>query len=123
MKDIRYIFFSLFCVILFSFAIWLSILMTINPQTTDPVTIATFFGSLFVWLTGFIAFIIIYFRSSMFKHSSSKLVTESIFHSSFISLAITIILILQALRVLGFLEIGLIILLCILAEIYIYAKK
>jgi len=122
MTDIRKSLFTLFSGTLLTFGVWLAISITVDPFNTDPLTIITFFSSLFLWLTGLIIFIFLYVRSHISDVTNQNTIPNSILHSSLIVITLIVFLILQTLRVLGQLEGILLLVIFILIELYIKAK-
>lgn len=122
MTDIRKSLFTLFSGTLLTFGVWLAICITVDPFNTDPLTIITFYSSLFLWLTGLFTFIFLYIRSHISDVSNQNLIPNSILHSSLIVITIIIFLTLQTLRVLGLLEGILLFVIFVLIELYIKAK-
>lgn len=116
--------FSLFVGTLIAFTVWLSILITVNPDSTDIITRMTFFASLFLSLTGFFSFIYIYIMSLIeTKYHPTKLVSRSLLRATLLSFTIVFLLVLQTLRVLNTWEIIIVILLYLLTELYIKFGK
>lgn len=123
MFDLKKSFFGLFCVTLISLTIWLSILISINPYTTDVITRITFFASLLFWISGLISFIIIYFATLVTFKSPVYTYQTSILHSFIISVAIVSIITLEALNVLGIIEVVIIALISCLAELMLMTQR
>lgn len=123
MADLRKSLFTLFSGTLLTFGVWLAIVITIDPNSTDPLTIITFFSSLFLWLTGLCTFILVYIRSHMSEIVQPTIISNSLVHASLIILSIDILLILQTLRVLGILESIIVCILFLLLELYLHTKS
>ena len=123
MTDIRKSLFTLFSGTLLTFGVWLAILMTVDQNDTDPLTILAFFSSLFLWLTGLFTFILLYIRSHVSKLTNQNTIPNSLLHSFLIIACILLLSILQTLRVLGWLEGVILIILFVLFELYIKAKS
>ena len=102
MTDIRKSLFTLFSGTLLTFGVWLAILMTVDPNDTDPLTILAFF-SVFLWLTDCLL-ILLYIRSHVSKLTNQNTIPNSLLHSFLIIACILLLSILQTLRVLGWLE-------------------
>lgn len=122
MTDIRKSLFVLFSGTLLTFGVWLAIFMTIDPNNTDPITIITFFSSLFLWMTGINTFIIVNIRAHMTVLSNENIIPSSLMHSFSVSLFLLILIVLQTLRVLGIVEGIIVAILFILFELYIKTK-
>lgn len=111
--------FYLFTVTLLGFGVWLSLLFHTDPTYADILTWLTFLGSLFLWLSGFLAFILFYFKLALVNHETVyNLLPSSVRQSAEISLIIVGLLALQALRVLGWWEGGLYVLVILLIELF-----
>lgn len=112
----------LFSVTIIALSVWLSILFGSSPLLTDPLTKATFFASLFLWLTGLLSFISIYFSSIFYHNLFNKIIINSVFQSTILSATIIFLIILNTLNVLGWLEFIVVLLLLLLVEIYLKLK-
>jgi hypothetical protein len=118
MSSLRSYLFSLFVGTLVAFTVWLAILITIDPTSTDIITKAAFFASFFLALTGLLTFILVYIMSVLTKHTATKLVYQSLVRSSLLSFVATFMLILETLKVLGLWEMIIILALYLLVEFY-----
>lgn len=123
MNNLKSYLFSLFMGTLIALTVWLSIFLTVNPNSTDIITKAAFFASLFLALTGIFTFISIYIMSHISKGAASTLVTKSLIQGSILSLVIVFSLILTTLNVFNLWEAIIIALLFIISEIYILSKS
>ena len=116
--------FSVFAVTLLSLGVWFMILFNIDVDTADFLTISAFFGSLFLWLTGILTFIIFYFRVWI---SNNEVIFTflpiSIRHSILISYTLVGILSMNALNVLTWWDAIMLILVTVLIELFFRAKK
>lgn len=101
-QNIRYNLFSIFASTLIALGIWIYLLYNFNPFTSDILTRASFFASLFFWLSGFIAMIIIFLRINFKpKGSVKESIVASIRHGSILGTLIVGLLVLKSLDVLN----------------------
>lgn len=95
----------------------LAIIFNVDPQAADILTIGALFGSLFLALSGFLTLIIFYLRVK--KSNFEELFTQlpiATRHAALISLVISGLIFLQMLRVLGWWEAALFLLIIVLLE-------
>ena len=124
MNDPRYKLFTLFVATLSSFTVWLSILTGIDPNKSDPITKVAFFSSWMLFLIGLLSMLLIYINMMMKnKINFHTILAKSILHASLLSIFITTALVLETIKVLGILELGILIFLLILLELYLKAKN
>lgn len=115
--------FYLFMGTLLSLGIWLYMLFHVDPSYADILTWLAFMGSLFLWLSGFLSFIIFYLKVSFFNQEVIfALLPSSLRQAAELALIIAGLLSLQALRVLGWWEGGLYILVIVLIEMFFQGK-
>ncbi|TSC92483.1 MAG: Uncharacterized protein CEN89_662 [Candidatus Berkelbacteria bacterium Licking1014_7] len=114
----------LFVGTLFSFGVWLSILLYTNPTYADILTWLAFLASFFLWNVGFWGFVIFYLKVSLSNHEVIySLLSSSLRQSAELSIIATTLLGLSALQVLGWWEAGLVILVVILTETFFQTKN
>jgi hypothetical protein len=95
----------------------------VDPTYADILTWAAFMASLFLWLSGFLGFIIFYLKVNFFDQELVYILfPSSLRQSSEISLVIVGLLSLRALKVLGWWEAGLLILIIALLEMFFQSK-
>lgn len=115
----RKTFFSLFALTLFAFVMLLAILFNVDPQAADVVTLAAVFASIFLILFGFLTLVIFYLRV---KLSNWEIlygqVPIAMRHAALVAFGVTGLAFLQMLRVLGWWEVGLYLLILLLLEAY-----
>lgn len=111
--------FYLFTVTLLALGVWLSLLFHTDPTYADILTWLTFLGALFLWLSGFLTFILFYLKLTFVNHETVyNLLPGCVRQSAEIGLAVVGLLALQALRVLGWWEGGLYVLVILLIELF-----
>lgn len=119
MEKLRRYFFSLFTVTLFAFGVCLAIIFNVDPDAADILTIAALLGSLFLSISGFLTLVLFYFRVRV---SNSEVLFAQLpiamRHAALIALVFTGLLLLQMLRVLGWWEATLYIIIFLLLESY-----
>lgn len=123
MKDLNTYLFSLFCGTLTALTVFLSIIITIDPGKTDVITKSAFFASLFLSTTGILSFLMLFVGSSILPRTPSQLLYSAVTHASLVSFAFVLALVLQTMRVLGWWELFIIVLLVVIIELFIRSQK
>ncbi|NCN24945.1 hypothetical protein CO101_01385 [Candidatus Berkelbacteria bacterium CG_4_9_14_3_um_filter_39_23] len=115
--------FYIFSGTLMSFGIWISLLFHTDPTYADILTWLAFMASLLLTIAGFFGLIIFYIKVSFFNNELVYILLPSSFRQSLeIGLAVVGILSMQAIKVLGWWEAGLYILVLILLELFFQTK-
>ena len=115
--------FYLFSATITSLTIWLYFLFHVDPTYADILIWIAFMASLFFWLSGFLGFIIFYLKINFYNQEIIySLLPTSLRQASEISLIIVGLLSLQSLKVLGWWEGGLYILVILLLEMFFQTK-
>lgn len=115
--------FIIFSGTLLAFGFWLTILFQTDPTYADILTWMAFFAALFIWLSGFLTFIIFYIKVNFYNHEIIySLLPATARQSSEIALVVVGLMILQTLKVLGWWEGGLFILVIFLIELFFQSK-
>lgn len=116
--------FAIFSITLLSLGVWLLIFFNVDRDVADFITISAFFGSLFLWLAGFLTLIIFYLRVWF---SNKEVVFSnlpiSIRHAILIALIIVGLLALNALQVLTWWDAGMYLVVVVLLELFFRSKK
>lgn len=119
MEKLRKYFFSLFAVTIFAVGVFLAIIFNVDPQAADILTFGALLASIFLSLSGFLTLVIFYLRV---KLSNWEILFAQLpiamRHAALISLAATGLVFLRMLRVLGWWEAGLYLIILILLEAY-----
>lgn len=115
--------FTLFTITILALGVWLLILFNVDKNSADFVTKSAFFGSLFLWLMGIIAFIIFYFRVWI---SNREVVFGqlpiSVRHACLISLAIVGLLIFKSIKIFTWWDSSMFVLVIVLIELFFRTK-
>ncbi len=116
--------FSIFAITLISLGTWFLIIFNINPYQTDIMSIAAFFASLFIWLSGVLTLLFFYIKVNLAnKEIIFAYLPTSIRHAILISLSLTAILVLSSLQVLTWWSGALIIIPILLLGLFFRTKK
>lgn len=119
MEKLKKYFFSIFSVTLLSFGMFLAILFNVDPQAADILTITALLASLFLTISGLLSLIIFYLRVKVSNYEILfAQLPIALRHGSLIALAVTGLIFLQMLRVLGWWEGILYLVVLILLESY-----
>lgn len=115
--------FGIFSLGLIAFGIWIVILFNVDPSKADSLSFITFIASLFLWLSSAFTLTeyIIRLRSLKGEMKYAPLHIASR-HGIMIALTITLLLSLQYLNVLNFIDAILIIIIIFLSELYFKAR-
>ncbi len=115
--------FYIFSGTLIAFGIWISLLFHTDPTYADILTWLAFMASLLLTITGFLGLIIFYIKVSFFNNELVYVLLPSSLRQSLeIGLMVIGILSMQALKVLGWWEAGLYILVLVLLEFFFQTK-
>lgn len=116
--------FTLFTITILALGVWLLILFNVDRNFADFVTKSAFFGSLFLWLMGIIAFIIFYLRVWI---SNREVVFGqlpiSVRHACLISLAIVGLLIFKSIKIFTWWDSLMFVLVIVLIELFFRTRK
>lgn len=123
MKLQMYLFF-IFTITLIALGTWFLILFNIDPYQTDLMSIAAFYASLLIWLSGLICLLLFYLR---IKLSNKEIVFAHLPLSArqaiLFSLIIVVIMILSSLNVLTWWTSALLAISILLLELFFQTKK
>lgn len=119
MEKLRRFFFSIFASTLAAFGLFLAIIFNFDPQSSDIITLGALFASIFFAVSGFLTLVIFYLRVRLSNWEVIfAQVPVALRHATLIGLALTGTVFLRTIRVLGYWEAGLYILIVILLEAY-----
>ena len=116
--------FLIFIVTLVALGTWLLILFNINPYDTDLLSIASFFASMYLWISGLLTLISFYLK---IKLSNREIIYNhlpiSIRQASLISLAFITVLIISSLGIFTWWSGILIVISILILELFFRTKK
>ena len=121
---LRQTLFSIFTTTLMSFGVWLVVFFNTSPLTSDKLTFGAFYGSLFLWVTGIITFVLFYSKVYFSnKEVVYSLLTPSMRQATLIAGGVVSLLFFQSIGVLNWWEAGLWITSLLLLEMYFKSGK
>ncbi|TSC93854.1 MAG: Uncharacterized protein CEN91_99 [Candidatus Berkelbacteria bacterium Licking1014_85] len=122
-NSIRVNLFSLFSYSLIGFGVWIYILYNYNPFTSDILTKAGFFASLFIWTSSFLAMILFFIRLSLVKKDNLKnYFYASIRQASIIAIIISGSLALKSINSLNAWQLIILMIIGVLIELFFIAN-